>query len=63
MALVEKNAALMVKDSDARMSLITVIAGLISNPDKMSELSKNIKSLEILNSAELIVNELLKLKK
>lgn len=63
MALVEKDAALMVKDSVAKDELVPMVMELIKDEDKMNSLAINIKKLEIKNSAELIVNELLKMRK
>jgi len=47
MALVDKNAAILVKDVDARQTLVPVLADLISNEEKGSELSKQISLLAI----------------
>jgi len=58
MALVNKNAALMVKDVEAQQKLADECFSLISDTQKMAELSKNILPLGINNSAERIVDEL-----
>lgn len=63
LALVEKNAAEMVKDDEADEKLINNVLHLLKNTDRMNELSENILKLGIDNSAELIVNEILKLVK
>ncbi len=44
LALVGKRAALMIKDAEAEEKLISLAIKTISNPDLLSELSKNIKS-------------------
>ena len=61
MALLNKEAALMVKDSKARTELGTAISELLSDKNRQDILSKNIKKLAIVNSSELIVNEVIKL--
>ena len=58
MALVQKNAALLVKDSDAKNELLKKIFELINDETQMKSLSNNIKSLAITNSAERIANEI-----
>jgi len=62
-ALVEKDAAVLVTDDDAIGLLMTTALDILSDETKMAELSKNIKSLGISNSAELIVKEILSLTK
>jgi len=61
MALVEKKAAVMVKDKEAKNELGKTLSELLSDKKKQEELSKNIKKLAIANSSELIVDEVLKL--
>ena len=63
MALVERGAAAIVKDSEAREKLVNDAISLISNPDKLSEMSKKIKEMGIVNSAELIGDEVCRLLK
>lgn len=58
MALVNKNAALMVKDVEAKDKLAEECFALMLDKPKMKELSDNILPLGISNSAERIVNEL-----
>ncbi len=61
MALVNKNAAVLVKDKDARKELITETLSLINDSDKQAELVKNIKTFAIPNAAELIVDEIIQM--
>ena len=61
MALVKNNAALMIKDSDARKELIPQAIQLINNSNLIKTLSKNCKKMGIKNSAERIVDEIYKL--
>lgn len=63
MALVNKNAALFVKDSEAREKLCAVALELLKNEQQMNELAKNIKQLAIPNAAERIVKEIFELVK
>lgn len=61
LALVEKKAAIMVKDIDARNVLIDELIKLINNKEQQTRLSKNILQLGIPNAAERIALEVLKL--
>ncbi|MGC6470621.1 MAG: undecaprenyldiphospho-muramoylpentapeptide beta-N-acetylglucosaminyltransferase [Flavobacteriales bacterium] len=61
MALVNSNAALIVTDSLAKEQLGNCLFDLLNDDDKRDNLSKNIKSLAIDNSATLIVDEVEKL--
>jgi len=63
MALIEKNAALMVKDSEAQEQLGQVIFDLLENENSQKNLGDNIKKLAMPNSAKHIVDEVLKLVK
>ncbi len=60
-ALTSKNAALMIKDSNARECMITRALELLKDEDKKAELSKNIKMLGKPKATEEIVNELMEL--
>lgn len=60
-ALYDKEAALLVKDSEARTELGTTISSLLSDKSRQKQLAENIKKLAIVNSSELIVDEVLKL--
>lgn len=61
LALVEKNAALMVSDVDAPEALVTKTLELINNDALQASLSEQIKQLGIPNAAERIAKEVLKL--
>ena len=61
LALVEKNAALYVKDSEAKMMLIPLAINTLDQPSKLEELSQNIKKMALYNSAEVIADEVIKL--
>jgi len=63
MALVNKNAAILVKDIDARNHLITETLNLINDSNKQVDLIKNISTFAMPNAAELIVDEVIKLMK
>lgn len=56
MALVEEEAAMIVKDVDSREQLIPTLLGLMDDEKKQNTLSKNIKENAIDNAAERIVN-------
>ncbi len=57
MALVNKNAALIIKDSEAKEKLFNVSMDLISDEAKQRVLKENISKLALKNSAEKIVEE------
>jgi len=61
MALVNKNAAIMVKDSNAKTELVDWVLNLVHNEDKMDDLSKNIEGMALRDSAKIIAEEVLKL--
>lgn len=63
MALVNKKAAILVKDAEAADKLINETVTLVNNPSLQNELEKNIKTLAHYNSASIIANEVLKLAK
>lgn len=58
-ALVNKNAALLVKDHEAKERLIEQAIVLLENSIQCDELSRNSKKLAILNADELIAHEVL----
>lgn len=58
--LVDKNAALMVKDNEAQGKLFGTITGLLFNEDKQEELKTNIAKLAVTNADEVIAREILK---
>ena len=59
MALVNKHAALLVRDVDAREMLVNTVLELMSDTGKCNELSENIGKLALKNSAEIIAKEVL----
>lgn len=61
LALVEKNAAILVKDSEARDILIDSTVKLLEDDFLCDQLSSNIKDLALLNADEVIAKEVLKL--
>jgi UDP-N-acetylglucosamine--N-acetylmuramyl-(pentapeptide) pyrophosphoryl-undecaprenol N-acetylglucosamine transferase len=61
MALVDKDAALMVKDVEARNTLVDTALNLVSNTSLRESLSQNIKKLELLDAANVIAEEVYKL--
>ncbi|CAN5341321.1 undecaprenyldiphospho-muramoylpentapeptide beta-N-acetylglucosaminyltransferase [soil metagenome] len=60
MALVHKNAALIIKDSEVKQKLIPAVEQLINDPSMMLELKKNISKLGNTTADEVIANEILK---
>lgn len=63
MALVDKKAAILVKDSDANKNLVAQAMQLLQSDERLQELRNQISTLAIPNAAERIVNELLGLRK
>ena len=63
MALVKKDAAVLVKDIDAQDVLITNALTLIQDNNKLASLHKNILTLALPDSARLIADEVMKLAK
>ena len=59
MALVRKDAALLVPDSQAVIALFPVVDQLLADPVRMQRMAANIKALGIADSADRIVDELL----
>ncbi len=60
-ALVEKNAALMVRDKEAATQLFDAIHTVLFDKEKRSELSANIKKLAITDAADRIAKEVLEM--
>ena len=58
MALVEKNAAILVRDNEAKEKMIDTALGLIEHKEKLEELSVNISKLGIENSDKKIAGEI-----
>lgn len=61
MALVEKGAALMVKDIEAREKAISLALTTVADEEKLGSLSENVKKLALPHSADIIADEVLKL--
>jgi len=61
MALVNNNAAIMIKDQDAERILVEKAVELINNEDEKKLYIENIKKMAIYNSADLIADEIFKL--
>ncbi len=59
--LVDKNAAMMVKDSEALDKVVPMIIELAKNENKQNELKKNISALAIADADKRIAEEVLKL--
>jgi UDP-N-acetylglucosamine--N-acetylmuramyl-(pentapeptide) pyrophosphoryl-undecaprenol N-acetylglucosamine transferase len=57
-ALVEKNAAILVSDADAAQSLIPVALEAVHNAGRLEELSANIRKLALPDAANRIVDEI-----
>ncbi len=61
MALVNKNAAILVNDSDAKENLVKAAIDLVQDKTRQEELKKNISALALRNSAEKIAEEIYQL--
>jgi UDP-N-acetylglucosamine--N-acetylmuramyl-(pentapeptide) pyrophosphoryl-undecaprenol N-acetylglucosamine transferase len=61
LALVNKNAALYIKDSEATQKLLDTAIETVHKPDLLKELSNNITKLAIKDSATIIAKEVCKL--
>lgn len=61
MALVNKKAALMVKDIDMEKDIVEVLDKVLKDEDLRKEMSENIKQLGIVDADERIVNEVFKI--
>ena len=61
MALVNKDAALYVKDAEARDKLIPLALETVNNPARLAALSENILKLALPNSADIIAREVVSL--
>ena len=57
--LVNKNAGIMIKDSEALEKLVSAVIDLSKNEQKQNELKTNISKLSILNADEIIAREIL----
>lgn len=63
MALVNKEAALFVKDADAPQQLIPLALNTVGNTTQLQSLQRNILQLALPDAAEIIAREVLELKK
>jgi len=63
MSLVNKNAAILVNDTEARNILVGKVIELVNNSTEQQILKTNMKQLAFLNSANVIAKEVLKLAK
>jgi undecaprenyldiphospho-muramoylpentapeptide beta-N-acetylglucosaminyltransferase len=61
MALVNKGAALFVKDAEAPNKLLQLAIDTVTNEQKLTSLSQNVKKMGLHNSADVIANEVIKL--
>lgn len=61
MALTDREAAILLKDSDARVQLGDKVMDLVNNEDKRCLLAENIKQFAVFGSAQRIADEILKL--
>lgn len=59
MALVDKGAAILVKDNEAKKELRTVLQDLIANETKQKELSASIKKMALPDASDTIAREVL----
>lgn len=60
-AIVDKNAAMMIKEEDLNADFENKFSQLIANPNRQKELGENIKSLALVNATNQIVDEVEKL--
>lgn len=59
--LVDRNAGILVKDNDAKETLVRTIIDLVNDETKQNELKQNIKSLGISDADVVIANTILKM--
>jgi UDP-N-acetylglucosamine--N-acetylmuramyl-(pentapeptide) pyrophosphoryl-undecaprenol N-acetylglucosamine transferase len=59
--LVNRNAGILIKDSEAKEKLITAVMALAKDDNRQKELKENIAKLAVANADEVIANEILKL--
>ncbi len=60
MNLVKKNAALMIKDSEAKEKLVTAVIALSKDESLQATLKRNINALAVSNADEIIAKEIIK---
>jgi UDP-N-acetylglucosamine--N-acetylmuramyl-(pentapeptide) pyrophosphoryl-undecaprenol N-acetylglucosamine transferase len=61
MALVNKQAAVLVKDKDAQTQLISTALDLLKDTEQLKQLKQNILKLALPDSAKLIAEEVMRL--
>ena len=61
MALVRRNAALLVKDNEALDDLLPTALGLLHSPERVAQLEKNAEAMALRNAAQIICDEIYKL--
>ena len=61
MALVRRNAALLVKDNEALDDLLPTALGLLHSPDRVAQLEKNAEAMALRNASQIICDEIYKL--
>ena len=61
MALVNKEAALMVRDADAEQELLPTALALVHDPERIGRIEKNVAPLARLDAAQTIADEIYKL--
>ena len=61
MALVRKDAALLVKDADAEKDLLSTALKLVHDPERIAQLEKNALAMALPDAAMTIVNEIYKI--
>ena len=61
MALVNKDAAIYVKDAEAPEVLLSTALQTVNDDDKLASLTQNIKKLGLKDSADIIADEVIKL--
>jgi UDP-N-acetylglucosamine--N-acetylmuramyl-(pentapeptide) pyrophosphoryl-undecaprenol N-acetylglucosamine transferase len=61
MALVDRDAAILVKDAESKSQLVQTAINLLSDEKRQEKLGKNIQAMAITNAADRIVDELLAL--
>ncbi len=60
MALVRRDAALLVRDADAGTELLPTAVGLLSSPERIAQLEKNSLSMALRDAAQVICDEVYK---
>ena len=63
MALVKKDAAMMVKDADAQENLMKTACALLENPERIALMEKNIAALALRDAAMTIADEVYRIVK